>query len=378
MTSEQHDHDALPVVFVTGGAGYIGSHFLDHWSRVARDYLEPCRIVVIDDFSGGHHEIVAILDHEFRRCYLEPPVVEVADLCDGDRLKSLFEKYRPKMVVHFAGKISVAESVSHPEIYYRNNVEGSENLLFLMREYGCKKMVFSSTAAVYGNVEGSQPITEHHPTGPVNPYGDTKLRIEKAMGEAAIEWGLQGIVFRYFNAAGASISGLIGEWHEPETHLIPLVLESALGGAAELKLFGTDYPTRDGTCVRDYIHVTDLAQAHILGLARLAKDQVQGVEVYNLGTENGTTVREVIEAVKKVTHKPVQAIECERRPGDAPFLIASQAAAKSVLGWQPIHSDIETILRSAKNWQLRLNELKGIRQSAMIAQEQAPSDTTDS
>jgi len=373
-SNDQPNHD-LPVVFVTGGAGYIGSHFLELWSRVAREFLEPCRLVVLDDFSGGHHEIMNIVDHEFRKVYLDPPQVEIVDLCDGNRLKQLFEKYRPQMVVHFAGKISVAESVSNPELYYRNNVEGSENLLFLMRDFDCKKMVFSSTAAVYGNVEGSEPISENHLVGPVNPYGDTKLRVEQVMAEASASWGLQGIVFRYFNAAGASISGQIGEWHEPETHLIPLVIESALGGSAELKLFGTDYPTRDGTCVRDYIHVTDLAQAHILGLARLAKNQVQGIETYNLGTENGTTVREIIEAVRKVTRKPVAALECDRRPGDAPFLIASQSRAKSILGWKPIHSDIESILRTALNWHRRLHELKGIRQAA---QEQAPSDTTDS
>jgi UDP-glucose 4-epimerase len=294
------------------------------------------------------------------------------------RIEEIVEQYRPDMVVHFAGKISVAESVANPALYHRNNVEGSENLINLMREFDCKKMVFSSTAAVYGNVEGSEPISESHPLGPLNPYGHSKLNIEQVMEEASSVWGLQGIVFRYFNAAGASSSGLIGEWHEPETHLIPLVIESAMGGTAELKLFGTDYPTRDGTCVRDYIHVTDLAQAHILGLARLAKNQVSGVEIYNLGTENGTTVREVIEAVRKVTRKPVAAIECERRPGDAPFLIASQSRAKSVLGWKPIHSDIETILRTAMNWHERLQQLKGIRQSAVGGQEQAPSDTTDS
>lgn len=369
---------SLPVVFVTGGAGYIGSHFLEQWTRSASEYLDPCQLVVLDDFSGGHHEILDVIDHEFRKAYLPSLRIEKVDLCDFSRLKSLFEEYQPAMVVHFAGKISVAESVANPGLYHRNNVEGSENLISLMREFGCKKMVFSSTAAVYGNVEGSEPISESHPLGPLNPYGHSKLSIEQAMEEASKSWGLQGIVFRYFNAAGASSSGLIGEWHEPETHLIPLVIESAMGGSAELKLFGTDYPTRDGTCVRDYIHVTDLAQAHILGLARLAKSQVNGVEIYNLGTENGTTVREVIDAVRKVTRKPVTAVECERRPGDAPFLIASQNHAKSVLGWKPIHSDIETILRTAMNWYIRLQQLKGVRQSPHPNQEQAPSDTTDS
>ncbi len=353
----------LPVVFVTGGAGYIGSHFLEHWARIAHEHLPNSQLVVLDDFSGGHHEIMDVIDHEFRSQYRVPPLVELVDLCDLSRLKDLFARYRPQMVVHFAGKISVAESVTHPEIYHRNNVEGSENLLFAMREFGCHKIVFSSTAAVYGNVEGSSPISEDAPLGPLNPYGVSKLRIEEAIAEASNEWGLQGIIFRYFNAAGASITGQLGEWHEPETHLIPLVIESAMGGSAELKLFGTDYPTRDGTCVRDYIHVTDLAQAHILGLARLANEQVKGVEVFNLGTESGTTVREVIEAVQKVTHQTVKALECERRPGDAPFLIAGQSRAKMILGWTPIHSDIETILRTALAWHHRLQQWKGIRKA---------------
>ncbi len=368
----------LPVLFVTGGAGYIGSHFLEHWSRVAQEHIESHQLVVLDNFSGGHHEMMDVIDHEFRKNYLIPPIVENVDLCDFKKLKTLFEKYQPQMVVHFAGKISVAESVTHPEIYHLNNIEGSENLLFAMREFGCKKIVFSSTAAVYGAVEGSEPITEEHSLGPLNPYGHSKLRIEEVMSEAATEWGLQGIIFRYFNAAGASITGQMGEWHEPETHLIPLVIETAMNPEGELKVYGTDYPTRDGTCVRDYIHVTDLAHAHILGLARLAKNKVNGTEIYNLGTQTGTTVLEVVEAVRKVTHKPVKAAEFPRRAGDAPFLIASSSKAQMALGWQPVHSDIESILRTALQWHHRLQQLKGIRDLAGMAHEQAPSDTTDS
>jgi len=360
MSVEDHNNiDHLPVIFVTGGAGYIGSHFLELWSRTGKEYFEPHQIVVLDNFSGGHLEVIEVINQEISKNYSTLIKVENVDLLDLPRLKKIFSSYRPKAVIHFAGKISVAESVANPSLYYKNNIEGSENLLLAMHEFGCNKIVFSSTAAVYGDVDGADQITEDFQLSPVNPYGDSKLRIEFAIQEAFAEWGLDGIIFRYFNAAGASISGLIGEWHEPETHLIPLILENVLNPEAELKVYGTDYPTRDGSCVRDYIHVTDLAQAHVLGLKRLLTEQMEETEIYNLGTQNGTTVLEVIDAVKRVTKKEPKIIVSDRRPGDAPFLIASHKKAQSVLGWKPVLSDIETILKTAYHWHQNLLRLKG-------------------
>jgi UDP-glucose-4-epimerase GalE len=351
--------DKTPVILVTGGAGYIGSHFIESWALHVRDHAFPHRIVVLDDLSNGHFEIIQRLDAVFQSHYIAPVIFEKVDLCNLKEVHAIFEKHQPELVVHFAGKISVAESVEKPDFYHQNNVEGSENLLSAMREFQCKKMVFSSTAAVYGNEGSSSPILESASLAPLNPYGITKLKIEQSIAAASEEWGLQGVIFRYFNAAGASISGQIGEWHEPETHLIPLVIESALSAEAELKLFGKDYPTRDGTCVRDYIHVTDLAMAHILGVGRLLKGEVKDTEVYNLGTEQGTSVQEVIDAVQKIIGKKVKVREYPRRSGDAATLVASSAQAKKVLGWKPVHSEIETILRTAEVWFQSLKELKG-------------------
>ena len=359
INKDQKKIDSLTVIFVTGGAGYIGSHFLDLCTQIGKEYIEPHQIVVLDDFSGGHLEIIEILNQELRRSYLPVLIVEKINICDLEKLKKIFSKYQPKAVVHFAGKISVAESVKDPGLYYKNNVEGSENLLLSMQEFGCKKIVFSSTAAVYGDVDGGDLITEDFPLNPLNPYGDSKLRIEVAIQEASQQWGLSAIIFRYFNAAGASLSGLIGEWHEPETHLIPLILENALNPESEIKVFGSDYPTRDGTCIRDYIHVSDLAQAHILGLNRLFKNEVGAVEIYNLGTQHGTSVLEVIEAVKKVTKKQIKTVEFDRRPGDAPFLIASHKKAHQILGWEPSRSSIESIIRTAYVWHQNLLRING-------------------
>lgn len=361
MIRSDEDQNKIPYILVTGGAGYIGSHFIECWALTARDHALPHRIVILDDLSHGHFEIIEKLDALFQSHYIPPVIFEKVDLCNMEAVDSVFKKYQPELVVHFAGKISVAESVEKPEYYHKNNVEGSENLLSAMRKFQCNKIVFSSTAAVYGNDDSSSPINENATLSPLNPYGITKLKIENAIAVAAEEWGLQGIVFRYFNAAGASISGQIGEWHEPETHLIPLVIESAHQSEVELKLFGKDYPTRDGTCIRDYIHVSDLAMAHVLGVSRLLKGDVAQTEIYNLGTEQGTSVQEVIEAVQKVTGKNVIVREFPRRAGDAAMLVASSAQAKKVLGWNPIHSDIETILRTAEVWYHRLQDLKGFR-----------------
>ena len=358
MDSSNASVNSLPVIFVTGGAGYIGSHFLEHWTRVNKEYFEPHQIVVLDNLSGGHLETLEALNQEMRKNYIPDFILEVVDLCDLPALHRVFSRYRPQAVMHFAGKISVAESVENPELYFKNNVEGSENLLLTMQEFACKKIVFSSTAAVYGNVDTVDAITEDFSLGALNPYGESKLRTEQAIIEATSQWGLQAIIFRYFNAAGAALSGIIGEWHEPETHLIPLVLES-VQTQGELKVFGQDYPTRDGTCIRDYIHVTDLAHAHVLGLVRLLKNEATGAEIYNLGTQSGTSVLEVVEAVKKVTKKEVKTLDFERRPGDATFLIASPKKAQKILAWQAIHSEIETIIRTAYIWHQNLSRIQG-------------------
>jgi UDP-glucose-4-epimerase GalE len=338
---------------ITGGAGYIGSHFIEAWLQTPQ--FQNDRIVVVDNLSTGHAEFITLLNAEDPFAKHGPRVsLETLDLLDSTALTTLFQKHIPDAVLHFAAKISVAESVEKPDLYYQNNVVGSQNLLKAMQASGCKKMVFSSTAAVYGMVTKQAPLTEDDELKPINPYGENKLAMENAIREAAKTSNLQSVIFRYFNASGASPNGKLGEWHEPETHLIPLLLDSVVSGKAPLKLFGTDYETRDGTCVRDYIHVSDLASAHLLGLTRLLNDEVSGSEVYNLGTETGTTVREVITTAEKVCQKKVQVEEHPRRAGDAAMLVASYQKAKKILQWEPTHSSIETILSTAYSWQKSL------------------------
>lgn len=335
---------------ITGGAGYIGSHFIEVLLADAR-FLHD-RLVVLDNLSTGHIELLNALDPARLRITFEN-----ADLLDPAALKIIFEKYRPEAVLHFAAKISVAESVEKPDLYYQNNVVGSQNLLAAMRAVNCKKIVFSSTAAVYGMVTKQEPLTEVDLLQPINPYGQNKLAMELSIREAATQWGLNSVIFRYFNASGASSTGKIGEWHEPETHLIPLLLESVVAQKAPLKVFGNDYDTRDGSCIRDYIHVSDLADAHLLGLMRLLDQQVTSSEVYNLGTENGTSVLEVIKAAEKVCAQKVKIETHPRRPGDAAMLVASSQKAKKTLGWTPRHSQIEEILRTAYEWQKKISRL---------------------
>jgi len=343
------------IIFVTGGAGYIGSHFVEAWSADSR--FQNDRLVIVDNLSTGHAEFVDTLVANDPLAKHGPRItLEKIDLLDYAALEATFQKHRPDAVLHFAAKISVAESVANPELYRRNNVEGSENLLKAMRVHGCRKIVFSSTAAVYGMTSKTEPLTESDTLQPINPYGETKLAMENSIRAAAREWGLQAVIFRYFNASGASPSGRLGEWHEPETHLIPLLLESILGQKAPLQLYGTDYPTRDGTCVRDYIHVNDLADAHVRGLDRLLNDETDGAEVYNLGTETGTTVCEVIAAAEKVCEKKAAIEEKPRRPGDAAMLVAGCAKATKTLEWRPRHSQIEEILNTAARWQRKLSE----------------------
>jgi len=316
-------------ILITGGAGYIGSHTVEELKSRGYD------ILVYDNLSEG-----------FQKALPKDVDMMKADLKDRDQLKQVFEKYKIKTVIHFAGFISVAESVENPEKYFENNVNNTLILLDVMKEFNVDKIVFSSSAAVYGDAEGI-PITEDSPTKPKNPYGETKLEVESILKKYDKEYGIKSVSLRYFNASGASLKGNIGEAHDPETHLIPLVLKAALEDK-EIKIFGTDYDTEDGTCVRDYIHVTDLADAHILALEYLLKGGK--TEVFNLGNGKGFSVRQIIDFVKEITGKGIKTIEQGRRAGDPPILIASNEKIKKALGWGPKYSDIKTIISSAWKW----------------------------
>jgi UDP-glucose 4-epimerase len=250
-------------------------------------------------------------------------------------------------VIHFAAYAYVGESVSHPDKYYRNNVLGTLTLLEAMVAADVKKIVFSSTCATYG-VPETVPIPEDHPQNPINPYGATKLMVERILQDFDVAYGLKSVSFRYFNAAGADPQGRLGEDHQPETHLIPLVLMAALGKRADISIFGTDYPTPDGTCIRDYIHVADLADAHVLGLKYLLADGVS--DRFNLGNGLGFSVQAVIDKAREVTGRSIVAVAHDRRPGDPPALVGSGDKARQVLGWQPQYADLELILQHAWQW----------------------------
>ena len=314
-------------VFVTGGAGYIGSHVV----RLLLEAGHPVR--VYDNLAEGHAAAVP-----------EETLVR-GDLMDAQRLvEALDEGF--DCVMHFAAHCYVGESMVNPEKYYATNVVGGLKLLTAMRRAGVRRIVFSSSAATYGEPE-QIPITEEHPQKPINAYGQTKLDFEHALGFYAGAYGLGYASLRYFNAAGAAPDGAIGEDHDPETHLVPIVLQAALGQRKSVQIFGTDYPTRDGTCVRDYIHVCDLAQAHILAMERVEPGKGGW---YNLGNGNGYTVREVIDVARKVTGRKIPAEAGPRRPGDPPELVASSAKIARELGWKPEYPDLETIVETAWRW----------------------------
>ena len=315
-------------ILIVGGAGYIGSQTA---KRVAQAGLEP---VVFDNLVHGHKWAVKW-----------GPFVE-GDLADGALIKDVLEQYAVTAVVHFAAYAYVGESVVHPRKYFRNNVAGTLNLLDAMLDTGVRDIVFSSTCATYG-VPRNVPIGEDHPQAPVNPYGETKLAIERALHWYQRAYPIRFAALRYFNAAGADPDGEIGEDHDPETHLIPLAIEAALGGK-DLDIYGTDYPTPDGTAIRDYIHVQDLADAHVAALARLRAGATN--LCLNLGTGRGHSVREVIAAVEKVSGKKVPAREVGRRAGDPPELVADARLAADVLGWQARIRDMETIVEHAWRW----------------------------
>ncbi len=319
-------------ILVTGGAGYIGSH------AVKALEARGLKVIILDNLVYGHRDIV---EANFKAELI------AGEISDRNLLNKIFTAHKIGAVMHFAAYAYVGESVTDPAKYYQNNVVGTIGLLDGMREHGIKNLVFSSTCATYGMPQHS-PIEETHPQDPINPYGFSKLVIERMLQDYDHAYGVKSIIFRYFNAAGADPDGYLGEDHNPETHLIPLVLQAAGGQRDSVSIFGTDYDTPDGTCLRDYIHVTDLAEAHVLGLEYLWQHQVS--EIFNLGNGNGFSVKEVIDTAKQVTGKDMAVIKCPRRAGDPSALIGSAAKARELLQWQPQYPQLQSILQHAWNW----------------------------
>lgn len=316
-------------IFVTGGAGYVGSHCVKDLCENGHE------CVVFDNLSLGHRDAV----------HPEARLIQ-GDLGHAQQLASALRSDRFDAVMHFAASAEVGESVRDPLKYYRNNVANTLNLLEAMCEAGIRRIVFSSSCATYGIPEG-EAIVETLRQSPINPYGRTKLVNEWMLRDSATGWGLGSCALRYFNACGAASDGSIGEDHDPESHLIPLVLQAALGIRPSISIFGTDYPTPDGTCIRDYIHVEDLAQAHRLAIENIQESVAQA---YNVGTGNGFSVREVIEAARRVTGRNIPVVEAPRRPGDPPRLVADPRKIKEELRWQPRWTEIDRIVESAWRW----------------------------
>ncbi|MGV7223438.1 MAG: UDP-glucose 4-epimerase GalE [Nitrospinales bacterium] len=321
-------------ILVTGGAGYIGAHAC---KVLAGAGYTP---VVYDNLVYGHPESV------------KWGPLEEGDIGDYRRLETVLKKYKPLAVMHFAAYAYVGESAENPAKYYRNNVAGTLTLLETMRECGINKMIFSSTCATYG-VPEQIPIGEEHPQYPINPYGRSKLMIEWILQDFAVAYDFKFVSLRYFNAAGADPDAEIGEDHHPETHLIPLVLDAVQGRRDHLEIFGTDYDTADGTCIRDYIHVADLADAHLLALEYLRNGGESNV--FNLGNGNGFSVREVIAAAKVLTGCDIPCLEGDRRPGDPAVLIGSSDKIRDVLGWEPVHNRLENIIETAWRWHKKIS-----------------------
>lgn len=323
---------AKPTILVTGGAGYIGSHAVK--ALIGAGY----EVIVLDNLVYGHRELVEEV--------LKVELI-VGDISDRPLLDKLFASRNIAAVMHFSAYAYVGESVTDPAKYYRNNVIGTITLLEAMIASSIKQFVFSSTCATYG-VPHTVPITEDHPQNPINPYGATKLMVERILQDFDVAYGLKSVYFRYFNAAGADPTGLLGEDHNPETHLLPLVLMAALGKRDSVAIFGTDYPTPDGTCIRDYIHVTDLADAHILGLEYLLNGG--DTSVFNLGNGQGFSVKEAIDTAKIVTGREIKVVMSDRRPGDPPILVGSSDKARNILGWEPKYPALKEILTHAWKW----------------------------
>ena len=315
-------------VLVCGGAGYIGSNMT---AMLADEGFEP---IVFDNFSKGHKSAIGTVR------FVE------GDLIDCRLLTETLEKYSIEAVMHFAAFIEVGESLAEPLKYYRNNFCAAQNLLSAMEAVGVKKFIFSSTAAVYG-VPKQIPITEDSPTDPINPYGQSKLMVEKMCHDQSKTGKLSYASLRYFNACGAGNNAKLGEDHRPESHLIPLIIQAAMGKRGEIKIYGTDYPTPDGTCVRDYIHIDDLCRAHLLALKKL--DQNREI-ICNLGNQRGHSVREVIEKVRKVSGRDFKVVETDRRPGDVPVLTADATKARNELGWKIRRPELQEMVSTAWQW----------------------------
>lgn len=326
------------MILVTGGAGYIGSHC------VLALLKEGFAVHIFDNFSTGHKETVETLKKYSTLTYSE------GDLQNRTDIKKVFENNKIDAVVHFAAFSQVGESVKNPQKYYQNNVCGTLNLLEAMLENDVKKIVFSSTAATYGEPVYT-PIDENHPQLPINPYGQTKLMIERIMDDYDKAYGLKSVRLRYFNVAGADSEGRIGEWHDPETHLVPNILKSSFGDGKTFEMYGDDYDTKDGTCVRDYINVEDLAQAHILALKYL--NNGEETNFFNLGTQEGTTVKEVFDVCEQVIGKSIPVKQMPRREGDPAILVADNTKAKNELGWEPKNS-FEHSVKTAYEWEIKL------------------------
>ncbi|NJK54939.1 MAG: UDP-glucose 4-epimerase GalE [Pleurocapsa sp. SU_5_0] len=319
-------------ILVTGGAGYIGSHSVLTLQKAGYE------VIVLDNLVYGHQDLVEQV--------LKVKLI-VGSTCDRALLQEIFADHQIDAVMHFAAYAYVGESVTQPAKYYQNNVVGTLTLLEAMLEANINKFVFSSTCATYG-VPDAVPITEDQSQHPINPYGATKLMVERILQDFNQAYDFRSVCLRYFNAAGADPEGNLGEDHNPETHLIPLVLQTALGHRQSVSIFGTDYDTPDGSCIRDYIHVLDIAQAHILALEYLINNGA--TDVFNLGNGSGFSVKEVIETARKITGKEIKAELSDRRPGDPPSLVGSGAKAKKILGWQPAYSNLDDIISHAWQW----------------------------
>lgn len=325
-------------ILVTGGAGYIGSHMVRLLDK------HGYNVVTYDNLQRGNRDAVTA------------GTLIVGDLHDSERLSEVFSRFDIDAVMHFAALAYVGESVHEPAMYYRNNVTGTQSLLDSMRKHAVNKLVFSSTCATYGDPQ-QLPITEQTPQNPINPYGQSKLMVEQILKDYSTAYGLRSIALRYFNAAGCAEDGSIGERHDPETHLLPLILFEALRvqaggdpGETKLMVFGNDFDTRDGTCVRDYIHVNDLCSAHIAAFQRMLREPELGAEQFNLGVNRGYTVLEVIEACREITGVNISFNSVARRAGDPPELVADASKAMSELQWTPMHADVKDSIRHAWQW----------------------------